>query len=76
MLSKVGFEETEISAGTSVSDYRWKKIEKWGPQGLQISDYCVDTNRSNEGNIIKLSTKGRPCIMPLFVTKSPPGVLF
>ena len=74
MLSKVGFEETETPLGPPLVVIG-EKIEKWEPRGLQISDYCVDTNRSNEGNIIKLSTRGWPCIMPLFATKSPLVVL-
>ena len=46
------------------------KLELRGPQEFQVRNCYVNINISSEGDIIKLSTKGRSsCVVLLFVIK-------
>ena len=47
------------------------KLELRGPQGFQVRNCYVNINISSEGDIIKLSTKGRSSwVVLLFVIKN------
>ena len=46
------------------------KLKLWEPREFQVRNWYVNINISSEGDIIKLSTKGRSsCVVLLFVIK-------
>ena len=47
------------------------KLKLREPREFQVRNWYINTNISSEGDIIKLSTKGRSsCVMPLFAIKN------